>query len=116
MRKTYVMIQGPVCAMKSSIARLIRESIEKIRPDLSCDICDHELFTFYRCFESQLSEWKKRAESSAHDICVVVVGTGCNDGPLTIQVEPALWGSEVIFETVIDYLVKLGKDNNATDV
>jgi len=102
--KIYVTIQGPVSAMKSPTARRIKEAIAKVRPDLSCTVFDHGLFTFDDHFEDELRRVKQDAVNSQHDVCVIVIGTGTGDEPLTIQIEPALPGASIIFNAVTDYL------------
>ena len=102
--KIYVTIQGPVSAMKSPMARRIENAIEKVRPDLSCTVFDHGLFTFDDNFEEELRRVRQDAAKSSHDVCVIVIGTGTGDKPLTVQIEPALPGASIIFNAVTDYL------------
>ena len=102
--KVYVTIKGPVSAMKSPVARLIESAIKKVRPDLSCAVFDHELFAFDDHFEKALRVVMHDAVNSWYDVCVIVIGTGVCDEPLTIQVEPAIFGASIIFNAVTDYL------------
>lgn len=104
--KIYVTIQGPVSAMKSPMARLIQDAIKKTRLDLSCTVFDHELFAFDANFDAALQQVKQDAASSPHDVCVIVVGTGTDQAPLTVQVEPALPGAPIIFNAVTAYLAQ----------
>ena len=102
--KIYVTIQGPVSAMKSPTARIIEKAIEKVRPDLSCTVFDHRLFTFDDHFDDELLRVRQDAAKSTHDVCVIVIGTGTGDKPLTMQIDPSIPGASIIFNAVTDYL------------
>jgi hypothetical protein len=103
-KKIYVFIKGPVSAMKTPMANLIKDAINNCKPNLSCTVFDHLLFTFHKSYEQTLKQAKLDASASSHDVCVFVVGTGTGDEPLQIDVYPAIYGTRVIFNAVIDYL------------
>ncbi len=102
--KIYVFIKGPVAAMKSPMANLVKDAIKNCKPNLSCTVFDHFLFTFDKEYESLLAQAKEDASNSPHDVCVFVIGTGVKDDVLEIYVQPAVYGAHVIFNAVIDYL------------
>ena len=101
MKKTHITISGPVSSMKTPIARRIQGAIKKSRPDLSCTIFDHELFSFDENFQRNLDRVKADSANSDHDICIIVIGTGSglSSQPLKIEVEPA-FGAHIIFNAL----------------
>lgn len=98
--KILVTIRGPVSAMKSPMARRIKKAVNTYGRGLTCTVFDHELFTFDEWFPDAQRRVYEDAMASEHEVCVIVIGTGCNDGPLDIRIEPGLTGTATIFRAL----------------
>ena len=104
--KVLVTIQGPVSSRKSPFARLIENAIKATRKDLTCTVFDHELFSFDEHFELAHAKVLQDFANSPHNVGVVVIGTGIGKAPLTITIDPAVYGSSVILNAIENYLAK----------
>lgn len=100
--KIIVTICGPVSAKKSALARRIMEAVNTYGRGrgLTCTVFDHELFTFDAWFCDAKRRVYEDAMASQHNVCVIVIGTGCNEGPLDIRIEPGRSGTAMLLNAL----------------
>lgn len=99
-----ITISGPVSAMKSPIAKKIREALATARPNLTVAVSDHELFEAEEDFADRLDIIMNRHEES--DVLILVI----NNSPreyLSVEIEPAIPGVSLIFGSLTDHAYRI---------